>query len=185
MKEITVIKGEKVNLRLTKDSDLENYVRWDSSPMKAWDFDGPWYNDDLSNIIKGRKKFLQGDRDKITGFMEIESKEGDHLGWVNVYHKEDDPHMTEVGIDIVEDRFWGKGMGKEAFVLWVDYLFKNREFTRIGIETWSGNKSMMGLAESVGFIEEGRIRKGCFVREKFYDRIKMGILREEWDLIHK
>ncbi len=40
---------------------------------------------------------------------------------------------------------------------------------------------MIKLGEKLGFIEEARIRKGCEINGIFYDRIKMGILRNEWE----
>lgn len=89
--------------------------------------------------------------------------------------------MTEIGIDIPEDEYGGKGIGQEVLTLWIEYLFNKRSFTRLGFETWQGNKGMIRLGEKLGFIEEGRIRKGCKVKGIFYDRIKMGILRSEWE----
>jgi RimJ/RimL family protein N-acetyltransferase len=39
---------------------------------------------------------------------------------------------------------------------------------------------MIRVGEKLGFTLEGRIRRGCEVKGQFYDRIKMGLLREEW-----
>jgi len=71
------------------------------------------------------------------------------------------------------------------FSLWIDYLFTERELTRIGFTTWEGNKSMLKIGKKLGFIEEARIRKSCFINGVFYDRIKMGILRDELELKKK
>jgi len=65
--------------------------------------------------------------------------------------------------------------------LWIDYLFNERKLTCLGFGTWEGNKAMIKLGEKLGFIEEARIRKGCETNGIFYDRIKMGILRNEWE----
>ena len=40
---------------------------------------------------------------------------------------------------------------------------------------------MLGVGKKLGFIEEARIRKSCFVKGEFYDRISKGILRDEWE----
>lgn len=181
MLETFKIEGELINLRETIDSDIDNYERWNISDLKAWEFDGPWYDEDLSAVIESRKRWLTGERKPPYRFLEIETKDYIHIGWVNVYHDTCDPHMTEIGIDIADDYYWGKGIGKEVLTLWIDYLFKEREFARIGFGTWSGNKGMIRLGEKLGFQMEGRIRKGCKVKGIFYDRIKMGILRSEWE----
>jgi RimJ/RimL family protein N-acetyltransferase len=72
-------------------------------------------------------------------------------------------------------------LGTEAFSLWIDYLFREMDLTRIGFTTWQGNTMMLGLGRKLGFAEEARIRRSCLVNGKFYDRISMGVLREEWE----
>jgi RimJ/RimL family protein N-acetyltransferase len=36
------------------------------------------------------------------------------------------------------------------------------------------------VGEKLGFMLEGRIRNGCEVCGRFFDRVKMGLLRDEW-----
>ena len=174
------IEGKIINLRTTIQSDINDYERWNSLDLKAWQFDGPWYNENLSAVVEVRIKWLNGEKKHPYKFLEIETKDKIHIGWVVVYYNKRDPHMTEIGIDIPEDKYWGRGIGHEALTLWIDYLFNERNFIRLGFETWQGNRGMIRLGEKLGFIEEGRIRKGCEVKGIFYDRIKMGILRSEW-----
>ena len=112
--------------------------------------------------------------------LEVDTIDGIHIGWVVVYYKKDDPHMTEFGVSFPEDSFWGKGLGTEALRLWIDYLFEEFKLTRIGFSTWDGNTAVKIIGQKLGFVEECRIRNGCMVDGKSYDRIKMGILREEW-----
>lgn len=181
MDNIFKIEGKNINLRTLIEEDINDYERWNSSDLKAWEYDGPWFNDDISGIIERNKKWLIGDRKPPYRFLEIETKDKGHIGWVVVYHDPQDPHMTEIGIDIPEDAYWGKKLGEEALTLWINYLFKERNFTRLGFSTWEGNKGMIRLGEKLGFLLEGTIRKGCVVKGGFYDRIKMGILREEWE----
>jgi RimJ/RimL family protein N-acetyltransferase len=66
--------------------------------------------------------------------------------------------------------------------MWNDYLFTHMDMVRLGIGTWSGNVRMIGLARKLGMIEETRVRKARIVRGEHYDAIKMGILREEWEV---
>ncbi len=177
------IEGKLINLRATIKLDLKNYEKWNSPDLKTYQFDGPWYKSKelpLKGVINWRTRWLEGETKTPYPFLEIETKEKHHIGWVTVYYHEDDPHMTEIGINIPEDSYWGKGMGFEALCLWIDYLFNERDLTRLGFSTWEGNKSMLKVGEKLGFVEESRIRKGCEVNGVLYDRIKMGILRSEW-----
>lgn len=175
-----IIKGKKVNLRETLEQDIKQYEKWNVPHLKAWQYDGPWYDEDLSAVINMRKRFISQETNTRYPFLEIETIDGVHIGWVNVFYREYDPHMTEIGIDIVEDAYWRQGLGYEALSLWIDYLFKTHNFTRLGFETWSGNQGMINLGYKLGFKLEGVIRKGCKVKGHFYDRIKLGLLQEEW-----
>jgi len=176
-----IARGSRVLLRLATEKDLADYERWSNPSLPAWQFDGPWFNDDHSVMLRRRQKWLKSNPQPPHSFLEIDTTDGVHIGWVCVYHDEHDPHMTEVGIDLPEDTYWGQGLGTEALRLWIDYLFETRYFTRIGFSTWSGNPGAIGIGCKLGFRLEATIRNGCQVRGKFYDRIKMGILKREWD----
>ena len=53
------IEGQLINLRPIVLADIKDYERWNNPDMKAWQYDGPWYNDDLSALIAGKKKWLR------------------------------------------------------------------------------------------------------------------------------
>jgi len=175
-----VLPGRLVRLRTTVESDIADYVRWNVPGLKAWQFDGPWYNETLDKVIESRSRWLAGERLPPHRHLEIEAADRGHAGWVNAYVHAHDPHMTEAGIDIAADGLWNRGLGTEAFGLWVDYLFTVFDLTRLGFSTWSGNPGMVRVGEKLGFTLEGRIRRGCEVGGRFFDRIKMGLLRDEW-----
>ena len=174
------IAGRLVHLRPTVESDLADYERWNVPELEAWKFDGPWYGLGLDKVIENRRKWLAGDRQPPYRRLEIDAVARGHAGWVTAYVHANDPHMTEAGITIVDDSLWNRGLGTEAFGLWVDYLFPAFNLTRLGFSTWSGNPRMIRVGEKLGFVTEGRIRRGCEVRGQFYDRVKMGLLRDEW-----
>jgi len=180
MKPDFIINGKLINLRTIVPADLADYERWDNPDLIAWDYDGPWYGQRGTSPEGVRKRLTEGQKPPYNK-LEIETADGVHIGWVVVNWRENDPHMPEVGIDIVEDTVWNQGLGTEALSLWIDYLFRERKFTRIGFSTWSGNPRVIAVGQKLGFVQEACIRKGCEVKGKFYDRIKMGILREEWE----
>ena len=175
------IEGKSVILRPIKHTDIADYENWNNINLTAFQYDGPWYNENLTKLIEARKKRLLKDWGPPYHSLEVDTKEGKHIGWVNAYFNKRDPHKTEIGISIIEDEFWGRGLGTEVFSLWTDYLFREFDLTRLGFTTWQGNPMMIRVGDKLGLIEEARIRKSCFVRGEFYDRISMGILKEEWE----
>jgi len=54
------------------------------------------------------------------------------------------------------------------------------EFVRLGLTTWSGNLGMVKLSEKLGLRQEACYRKARIVKNKYYDSVSYGILREEW-----
>lgn len=108
--------------------------------------------------------------------------EGQFLGTLHANWVSEETNWMEIGICIYNPDYWSGGYGTSAFQQWVDYIFNNSDLHRIGISTWSGNVRMMKLAEKVGMMEEARIRDARIVDGKYYDAIKMGMLRSEWEV---
>ena len=54
----------------------------------------------------------------------------------------------------------------------------------MGLATWSGNERMIRVGEKLGMKVEARIRKVRFYENNYYDSIRMGILREEWEALN-
>jgi RimJ/RimL family protein N-acetyltransferase len=112
--------------------------------------------------------------------MIIEVK-GKIIGTVTFYWENEATRWLEVGISIYSPEHWSGGHGTEALTLWIDYLFSQLEIARVGLTTWSGNPRMMRCAEKLGMQLEGRMRKCRYFNGVYYDSIRMGILREEWE----
>ncbi len=180
------IRGRLVILRTTVEPDISDYRRWSDPNLPAMQLDGPWYPDrSLDRVIAWRRDWLAGDHKPPHRFLELDTADGTHVGWVNAYLHRGDPHMTEFGIGIYEHAYWRRGLGTEACRLWVDYLFNAFDLARLGFSTWSGNPGMLRIGEKLGFRTEARIREGCEVAGKTYDRIKMGVLRREWESLRR
>ncbi|WP_436855630.1 GNAT family N-acetyltransferase [Staphylococcus caeli] len=102
------------------------------------------------------------------------------IGTVASYWVDKQTNWLEIGIVIYDSDYWESGIGSEVFQCWIDYLFDNNFIHRLGISTWSGNVRMIKLASKVGMQEEARIRQARQVNGRYFDAIKMGILKSEW-----
>lgn len=74
----------------------------------------------------------------------------------------------------------GDGYGREALSLLVDYAFRQYDAPAVGAVAYDFNDASRGLLESLGFAEEGRLRKFMFVDGEHRDLFQYGLLREEW-----
>ena len=145
---------------------------------KKWD--GPYYDDykftDYENFLKDKVDFFKSDNVKgiyIDGIL---------MGTVSRYWEDRKTRWIEVGIVIYDSNYWYGGYGSEALKIWTTKTFDDfPELEHIGLTTWSGNISMMKSAEKIGYKLEGRIRKVRYHMNEYFDSMKYGVLREEWE----
>lgn len=103
-------------------------------------------------------------------------------GTVSYYWEHEPSKWLEMGILFYEGGNWGKGLGTCTLKLWIDHLFNTMPLVRVGFTTWSGNERMIRVGEKLGMQVEARIRKVRYYEGNYYDSIRMGILREEWEV---
>lgn len=111
----------------------------------------------------------------------IETEEGEPIGIVTYYWEHRASYWLEVGIVIYHPDYWSGGLGTQALILWIEHLFSALPLVRIGFSTWSGNERMMRVGEKLGMTLESRVRKCRYYQGNYYDAIRYGILREEWE----
>jgi RimJ/RimL family protein N-acetyltransferase len=74
----------------------------------------------------------------------------------------------------------GKGYGSEALKLLLQFAFLELNLHRIGLDVISYNEPAIRSYIRSGFSEEGRVREAIYREGKRYDRIYMGLLKQEW-----
>jgi RimJ/RimL family protein N-acetyltransferase len=180
------IEGKKVVLRDITPQDIEQIYYWDylAEDREHLRWNSPYKPLPPATVYD---YFVKYKRDlEIAGTEEPRHRliieiDGVLKGIVGRYFIDEATNWFEIGLAIFDSRYWSGGYGTDAFQLWIDYLFTHLDTVRLGIGTWSGNERMIGLAKKVGMIEEARVRKARIVRGEYYDAIKMGMLREEWE----
>ncbi|QQP29455.1 GNAT family N-acetyltransferase [Lactobacillus ultunensis] len=91
----------------------------------------------------------------------------------------------EIGIVIYNPNFWHGGLGTKALKVWAKEIFTSYpDLEHIGLTTWSGNLRMMHLAEKIGFKKEAQIRRVRYFQGTYFDSMKYGILRTEWEKLY-
>ena len=109
--------------------------------------------------------------------------DGKVVGIVSYYWEHKPSSWLEMGIDIYDPQYWSGGYGTKALSLWIDHLFQTLPLVRVGFTTWSGNYRMIRVGEKLGMQMEARLRKCRYYNGMYYDSIRMGLLREEWEAV--
>jgi len=175
----------KIKLRHLEVNDLDDYYRLNHPDKPFHKLNGPYFKkqtlEELQARVQKLKTILQRGDKKATWKMIVDASTNKILGDVSCYWRSKETNWMEVGIVIFDENYWGKGIGKQAFRLWVTEVFNlHPELVRIGLTTWSGNIGMMKLSQSLNFKQEACYRKARIVDGKYYDSVSYGILREEW-----
>lgn len=107
---------------------------------------------------------------------------GEIVGTVGYYWEHEPSKWLEMGIVIYDPNYWSGGYGTRVLLMWINHLFHTLPLVRVGYTTWSGNERMIKVGEKLGMTMEACIRKVRYYNGKYYDSIRMGLLREEWEV---
>lgn len=182
---ITIKINNELEMRPLNEMDVRSL--WEKAykdPNPEWKkWDAPYYEHkalSYEEFLKEKKSVVLQQDDYWGIFVNHRL-----IGTVSYYWEHRPSNWLEVGIIIYSPAYWNGGYGTIFFKTWIDHLFKTLPLVRVGFTTWSGNKRMMHLGEKLGMKLEGRLRKCRLYNGTYYDSIRMGVLREEWEELTK
>jgi [ribosomal protein S5]-alanine N-acetyltransferase len=73
-----------------------------------------------------------------------------------------------------------QGLGRRAITLALNWAFGDLGMRRVELTTLPENEATVALARSLGFSEEGLLRRRNFERGRAVDVVWFGMLRDEW-----
>jgi RimJ/RimL family protein N-acetyltransferase len=107
--------------------------------------------------------------------------EGNFIGSCALFNFDNLAQTAELGIGIGNKLYWGKGYGREAIALLVDYGFRYRNLHKVHLRVHGLNERAQRAYKAVGFVEEGRLRAHVYSNGDYDDLVLMGVLRSEWN----
>ncbi|WP_280771770.1 GNAT family N-acetyltransferase [Salipaludibacillus daqingensis] len=181
-----IIIGNKVVLKEATEDDIDELYFWkyEEEEQEAKKWNGPYIFEKKITREEYHKQWDEEIFSCIPASLVLKG-DGKVIGYVGSYWVDMNTNWIETGIVIYDNNFWNGGYGSEAYKRWIDYLFTETDLHRIGMSTWSGNKRMMKVAKRLGMKEEARIRKARIINGEYFDAIKMGMLREEWEELNR
>jgi len=88
--------------------------------------------------------------------------------------------VATIGLFIGNKNYWGKGYGSDAMNVLISFVFNHMNINKIRLITYSFNDRAIKSFEKCGFVVEGVLRKEVYKNGCYYDKIAMGMLREEY-----
>ncbi len=175
-----MLRGERVTLRATTREDLARLARFENDLgfVLAGGGDPP----EPVPLERLQRDFDKEISDPPSGKIEFAIEaDGAYIGRCGLYNIDRTARHAELGIGIGDAEYWGRGYGREAVGLILDYAFRLRNLRRVWLEVHSANERGMRAYRSCGFVEEGRMREHIWLGGRYADNVIMGVLREEWE----
>ncbi|MBY8984181.1 MAG: GNAT family N-acetyltransferase [Candidatus Lokiarchaeota archaeon] len=175
-----MLKGERITLGSVKREYIDAYLKWFNDPeiIQYLSMFRPMTRMMEEDWIENLKN-----RDDTIAFAILITDEnvGEKLiGNCGLHRIDWKNRVAEVGITIGEKEYQGKGYGTEAMEILIDYAFKSVNLNRVQLRVYEFNSRAISSYNKIGFVEEGRMRQGIFIKGKYHDIIFMSILKEEW-----
>ena len=176
MKYFKKLMGDRIYLSPRNNEDIEKFTEW-LNDFETTDYIG---RSAYIMTLEGEKQYLEENLNKNYNFFIITLNEDKLIGTVGI---ENIDHLNKRGtlgifIGDVEER--EKGYGTEAINLILDYGFNYLNLNNIKLDVVEFNERAIACYKKCGFKECGRRRKSEFIDGKYYDRISMDILKEEF-----
>jgi RimJ/RimL family protein N-acetyltransferase len=119
----------------------------------------------------------RGGRDPTKFAIEVD---GQCVGTCALFHPDATAQTCELGVGIGERDYWGKGYGREAVRLLLEYAFKYLNYRKVWLRVHGANERAIRAYRACGFVEEGRQRAHVWSNGAYDDLVLMGVLRDEW-----
>lgn len=177
MKYFKKLIGDKIYLSPRNPEAAEKFAEWLN------DFETTDYIDKSSKLItlEDEIKYFANPKDNEYVFFIVRLEDDELIGTVGLHNVNHINRCATLGIFIGEKTGRNKGYGTEAIRLILEYGFKYLNLNNIKLDVLGFNERAIACYKKCGFKEYGRRRKSEFLCGKYYDRIEMDILAEEFE----
>ena len=178
MKYIKKIIGDRIYLspKVVNEDDIEKLTMW-FNDFNTTDYLG---KSKIATTYEDEKKFLENSAENEIAFLIIEQAKDNMIGTIGLHKINHVDRTAVLGICIGDEKARNKGYGTEAIKLMLDYGFNYLNLYNIKLDVLEFNERAIACYKKCGFKEYGRRRKCNFTNGKYYDKISMDILKEEF-----
>ncbi len=177
-----MIEGKLVRLRAVEPEDAENAFRWmnDREVTRNLMARYPFSLESEREWVKGAGKPLDFGNTRFA----VETKEGVHIGHCGLHAANAESRHAELGIMIGEKEYWGRGFGTDTMLTLLRFAFEQMNLHKVKLGVFEFNERGLAMYTKLGFVEEGRFRDDLFQDGRYWDLIRMSILRREYEAVH-
>lgn len=131
--------------------------------------------------IEDERKWFESPKEDAQVFFIVRKEDDKLIGTMGLHEINLVNRRATLGIFIGEKDGRNKGYGTEALRLILDYGFNYLNLNNIKLDVMDFNERAIACYKKCGFKEYGRRRKCYFLNGKYYDKVEMDILAEEFE----
>jgi RimJ/RimL family protein N-acetyltransferase len=173
-----VLQGEKVILRAVRRDDLQR--QWQFNNDVAFEVAAggdPWEPISLPRLeAQFDERLTHGDRDGADFAIEAD---GVFIGTCGLFDFNQTSGTCQLGIGIGDPAYQGKGYGRDAVRVLLDYAFRLRNLRKVWLTVNGTNDRAIRAYRACGFVEEGRLRDHVWSDGHYIDLVYMGVFRDD------
>ncbi len=174
-----MLQGKNLVLRAVERDDLKRLHELERDIELTMLGNGRWEPVSLAALEKEWHKHLDDD-DRAQFVIEIDGKV---VGDIGLYRQNRRHGTTQFGMGIYDREYVGKGYGREALKLLLDWAFHVQNWRKISLETFNVNERAIRMYRACGFTEEGRLKQHAYFEGAYVDLVIIGLLRSEWEAL--
>ena len=168
-----MLEGTSILLEPLDVADVsQDYVSWINDP-DTYRYLGTKFGQTPSSV----RRYVEGIRPPNMLCKIIRKADRTHVGNIALHHFDPVHRRMEIGIVIGVADARGKGFGREACSLLVQFGFDHLNLHKITAGTVTDNIGMMRVFQSLGFTIEGTLIEQFFLEGRYHDVHRFGLLR--------
>ena len=162
----------------TTDEELEKFTEW-MNDFQVTDYTGR--SGQITTIVSEKEWLENSAKNKENrSFNIIELKDNKLIGTIGLEHFNWIARSAVLGIFIGDKDFRNNGYGTEAIKLLLEYGFKYLNLHSIRLDLLSINERAHKCYLKCGFKDTGCSREQIFLNGKYYDKLHMDMLENEF-----
>ena len=171
-----MIAGEHVILRAFEREDGERCYRWMNDPNIVRTLKSR-YPIAFQNEIEWLERAMQPDGSER--HFAIERKEDRaHIGNASIHDIDWVSRTAAFGLFIGEPAAWTKGFGADAIRTLVHFAFEEMNLQKLRINVFDYNERAKHILETLGFVQEGRLRREFYREGSYHDIVILSTFRD-------
>jgi RimJ/RimL family protein N-acetyltransferase len=174
-----IYEGKKVRLREYRREDIPRRLYYINDPEVSLNLtpDIPY----PMTLFEEEKWFESLTAVGDTYKFAIETLEGNEfIGGCSINNVDWKNSVATIGVFIGNREYRGRGYGTDAMKVLMNFIFSYMNINKIRLTVFSSNEAAIKCYEKCGFRVEGVLRNEIYQNGNYYNKIAMGILRDEF-----